>query len=150
MPADAPVAQYPQHWEADVILHARDIASEESEAEAEDVRTVLDRLGVDVEERNVIEVWNKADLLDPAERERQLGIATLRPDGSRPALVSALTGEGVGRLEWSGQGRGAAVQNRNGLRPGRQQKKRRNNKNKIRREFQQRIAAVGVQFRRGS
>ena len=46
----------------------------------------------------MIEVWNKADLLDPAERERQLGIASLRPAEARPVLVSALTGEGIERL----------------------------------------------------
>jgi GTP-binding protein HflX len=79
--------------EADVILHVRDIASEETAAQAGDVRRVLDRLGVDLEERRVLEVWNKADLVDPDD------LAILRGDARRahpPAiLVSAATGMGV-------------------------------------------------------
>ena len=82
--------------EADVILHVRDIASEESEAEAEDVRTVLDRLGVDVEERNVIEVWNKADLLEPEDREQVAGDA--RRHHPPAVMVSAVSGEGCDTL----------------------------------------------------
>ena len=82
--------------EADVILHVRDIASEESEAEAEDVRTVLDRLGVDVEERNVIEVWNKADLLEPEDREQIAGDA--RRHHPPAVMVSAVSGEGCDTL----------------------------------------------------
>jgi GTP-binding protein HflX len=84
--------------EAEVILHVRDIASEESDAQAEDVRTVLERLAIDLDERRVIEVWNKADLLESAERERQAALAELKPEATRPVLVSALTGEGMGRL----------------------------------------------------
>jgi len=82
--------------EADVILHVRDIASEETEAEAEDVRTVLDRLGVDVEERNVIEVWNKADLLEPEDREQVAGDA--RRHHPPAVMVSAVSGEGCDAL----------------------------------------------------
>ncbi|MDB5446607.1 MAG: GTP-binding protein HflX, partial [Phenylobacterium sp.] len=50
--------------EADVVLHVRDIASEESDAQAQDVRVVLERLGVDMDERRILEVWNKVDLVD--------------------------------------------------------------------------------------
>ena len=82
--------------EADVILHVRDITSEETEAEAEDVRTVLDRLGVDVEERNVIEVWNKADLLEPEDREQVAGDA--RRHHPPAVMVSAVSGEGCDAL----------------------------------------------------
>ena len=82
--------------EADVILHVRDIASPDSDAEAADVREVLQRLGVDMETRRVIEVWNKADRLDPEARE------TLASDAlrARPTavLVSAATGEGCEAL----------------------------------------------------
>src|SRR5205085_9005054 len=49
--------------EADVVLHVRDIASEESQAQAGDVRTVLARLDVNMDERSILEVWNKVDLL---------------------------------------------------------------------------------------
>jgi GTP-binding protein HflX len=82
--------------EADVILHVRDIASEETEAEAEDVRTVLSRLGIDVAERNVIEVWNKADLLEPEVREDVAGDA--RRHHPPAVMVSAVSGEGCEAL----------------------------------------------------
>jgi GTP-binding protein HflX len=82
--------------EADVILHVRDIASEETEAEAEDVRTVLNRLGIDVAERNVIEVWNKADLLEPEVREDVAGDA--RRHHPPAVMVSAASGEGCEAL----------------------------------------------------
>jgi GTP-binding protein HflX len=82
--------------EADVILHVRDIASADSDAEAADVREVLQRLGVDMELRRVVEVWNKADRLD-AEARESLASDALR---ARPAavLVSAVTGEGCEAL----------------------------------------------------
>jgi GTP-binding protein HflX len=78
--------------EADVILHVRDIASDESAAQAADVREVLDRLGVDMDERRILEVWNKIDLLDEDARRAVEGDARR---GHPPAiLVSAATGEG--------------------------------------------------------
>ena len=82
--------------EADVILHVRDIASEETDAEAEDVRAVLDRLGIDIEERNLIEVWNKADLLEPEIREELAGDA--RRHHPQAVLVSAASGAGLDDL----------------------------------------------------
>lgn len=82
--------------EADVILHVRDIASEETEAEAQDVRTVLNRLGIDVAERNVVEVWNKADLVDPEDREQLAGDA--RRHHPQAVLLSAVTGDGTEAL----------------------------------------------------
>ncbi len=82
--------------EADVILHVRDIASEESDAQAADVRTVLERLGVELDERRVVEVWNKADLLDDDARAQVAGDARR---AHPPALVvSAVTGEGCEAL----------------------------------------------------
>ena len=82
--------------EADVILHVRDIASPDSDAEAADVREVLGRLGVEMEARRVIEVWNKADRLDAEAREIRCSDALLaRP----PAiLTSAVSGEGCEAL----------------------------------------------------
>jgi GTP-binding protein HflX len=82
--------------EADVVLHVRDVASEETDAQAQDVRAVLERLGVDVDERRVLEVWNKVDLLDPDAREGLVGDARrVHP----PAIpVSAATGEGCEAL----------------------------------------------------
>jgi GTP-binding protein HflX len=82
--------------EADVVLHVRDIASEETKAQAADVRAVLSRLGVDMEERRIVEVWNKADLLPPDGQDEA------RHDARRaqpPAvLVSAVTGQGCDDL----------------------------------------------------
>jgi GTPase len=82
--------------EADVVLHVRDIASEESAAQAGDVRTVLDRLGVDMEQRPVVEVWNKVDLLPPDDREAVEGDARRAHPPAIP--LSAVTGEGCERL----------------------------------------------------
>jgi len=79
-----------------VVLHVRDIASDESEAQSQDVRAVLERLDVDMDERRILEVWNKVDLVPADEAE------TLRGDARRahpPAvLVSAATGEGCSEL----------------------------------------------------
>jgi GTP-binding protein HflX len=82
--------------EADVILHVRDIASEESDAQAADVREVLDRLDVDVDERRILEVWNKVDLLDEDGRRGVQGDA--RRAHPPAILVSAVTGEGTEEL----------------------------------------------------
>ncbi len=87
--------------EADLILHVRDIAHPDSEAQARDVAGVLGELGVEVgQARNLIEVWNKIDLVPPAERP-----ARLVPDGKGGEdgggagyPVSALTGEGIPAL----------------------------------------------------
>jgi GTP-binding protein HflX len=82
--------------EADVVLHVRDIASAESDAQAEDVRAVLKRLEVDMEARRILEVWNKADLLPQDDREALLGDAKR---AHPPAiLVSAASGEGCPEL----------------------------------------------------
>jgi len=82
--------------EADVILHVRDIASENSDAEAADVRAVLSRLGIEVADRNVIEVWNKADLVDEETREHLAGDA--RRNHPPAVLLSAVSGEGCEAL----------------------------------------------------
>jgi len=81
---------------ADLILHVRDIAHPDSEAQAADVEAVLATLGL-AEEGSPprLEVWNKLDLLDPAERGEWLGGAKRRDD---VVAVSALTGEGVDGL----------------------------------------------------
>ena len=78
--------------EADVVLHVRDISSDETHAQAADVREVLERLGVDVDERRVLEVWNKADLLPPDAHAEALSDA--RRSNPPAVVVSAATGEG--------------------------------------------------------
>jgi GTP-binding protein HflX len=82
--------------EADVVLHVRDIASEESQAQAEDVRGVLDQLGVDIDERRILEVWNKVDLLPEDDRRAVQGDARRAHPAAIP--VSAVTGEGCEAL----------------------------------------------------
>jgi len=83
--------------EADIILHVRDIASAESEAEAADVRKVLDEIGAgDEAGQRVLEVWNKIDLLDDEAREFLEARAMRASSGA--AAVSAVSGEGIERL----------------------------------------------------
>jgi GTPase len=82
--------------EADVLLHVRDVSHEDSEAQRTDVANVLQELGIQPEDSGrLIEVWNKADLLDADERTRLANVAGHAAGGERPALVSALTGEGM-------------------------------------------------------
>jgi GTP-binding protein HflX len=81
---------------ADIILHVRDVSHHETEAQSHDVNLVLEELGIHEDRRSqIIEVWNKADLLDPhalATREAQ---AQRRDDC---VLVSSLDGQGVDEL----------------------------------------------------
>lgn len=84
--------------EADLILHVRDIAHAETEAQCADVEAVLSELGIVAQDANctILEVWNKVDLLsaDQHEHARNAG----RRMAQLPALVSAVTGEGVDQL----------------------------------------------------
>jgi GTPase len=89
--------------EADVILHVRDVSHEDAEAQLHDVENVLRQLGIESEDgvsagRALIEVWNKIDRLDQAERARLKNLTDRRPEAQRPVLVSALTGEGLDAL----------------------------------------------------
>jgi GTPase len=85
--------------QADVILHVRDMSHADAEAQGEDVSHILTDLGINPSDRQrMIEVWNKADRLDESQRERLANTAAGRPEEERPALVSALTGEGLDAL----------------------------------------------------
>lgn len=79
---------------ADILIHVRDIAHPDSEAQRADVEGVLSELGV-AETTPRFEAWNKLDLLDPDAREALLGEAAKRSD---VMLISALTGEGCDAL----------------------------------------------------
>jgi len=92
--------------EADLIIHVRDCAHEESEAQKVDVLKVLSELGIepgttsgdaarDERIRPFVEVLNKIDLLEPEIRDGLLA-SSQRPDG--PVAVSARTGEGLEQL----------------------------------------------------
>jgi GTP-binding protein HflX len=83
--------------EADVILHVRDISHPETEAQRADVEHVLAELGIDLAAGgHIVEVWNKIDRLDPADREKKLGEA--RFADRAPVGVSALHGDGIDTL----------------------------------------------------
>jgi GTPase len=85
--------------QADIILHVRDMAHEDAEAQGEDVSGILNDLGINPSDRQrLIEVWNKADQLTPDARGRLTNLAVGKPAEDRPALVSALTGEGLDAL----------------------------------------------------
>jgi len=52
--------------DADLLLHVRDIAHDETDFQSENVDLVLKELGIPDEQfDDMIEVWNKSDLLDP-------------------------------------------------------------------------------------
>ena len=79
--------------EADIILHVRDISHAETEAQAADVNRVLAELGIEEARRGqIVEVWNKLDLLDPEARQSREAQAQ-RKDNC--VLISAVTGEGL-------------------------------------------------------
>jgi len=83
--------------EADMILHVRDAAHEDSEAQKADVLDVLRELGIEENSgRPIIEVLNKIDLLDPDIRDSMLDRNKVRPDGA--IAVSALSGAGIADL----------------------------------------------------
>jgi len=78
---------------ADVIVHVRDAAHDESAAQKADVLKVLEELGLPPD-RPLLEVLNKIDLLAPEQRE-----GLLSHNGRREAIaVSALTGDGSAAL----------------------------------------------------
>ncbi|RZL71128.1 MAG: GTPase HflX, partial [Sphingomonas sp.] len=79
---------------ADLLIHIRDIAHPDTEAQRADVETVLAEIGVD-ENTPRFEVWNKLDLLDPDTHDEIAGQAAHRED---VVAISALSGEGVESL----------------------------------------------------
>jgi GTP-binding protein HflX len=84
--------------EADVIVHVRDAAHDESAAQKADVLKVLEELGVPPD-RPMLEVLNKIDLLEPEQRAGLLARNAPKPYGERGAIAaSALTGEGIPAL----------------------------------------------------
>ena len=77
---------------ADIIVHVRDIANENTAIQRRDVISVLKSLGLnEVEEQsNYIELLNKTDMLS---QERQKNLKQNKKKNTLP--VSALTGEGI-------------------------------------------------------
>jgi GTP-binding protein HflX len=77
--------------EADLILHIRDIAGDDTDAQAADVRTVLTEIEVDPEGPQVLEIWNKIDRLPQEARD----VLAARAERTGAVVVSAVTGEGT-------------------------------------------------------
>lgn len=79
---------------ADLLIHVRDIAHPDTEAQRADVEAVLTEIGVDPETPR-FEAWNKIDLIEGDAREDVLVDAERRPN---IVAVSAITGEGIDDL----------------------------------------------------
>ncbi|MGN6819043.1 MAG: GTPase HflX [Sphingomonas sp.] len=80
---------------ADLLIHVRDIAHPDSEAQRADVEAVLHEIGVaDTTPR--FEAWNKIDLLEGDARTDALVEASRRDD---VVAISAMSGEGVEELK---------------------------------------------------
>lgn len=85
--------------EADLILHVRDIAHEDSEPQRADVMDVLSTMGISDNDSRLVEVFNKVDLLDAD--QAQLLRQTLqqrRRHGEAVVAISAVSGEGLDDL----------------------------------------------------
>jgi GTP-binding protein HflX len=76
---------------ADLLIHVRDVAHPDTQAQRADVEAVLSEIGVPAETPQ-LEVWNKLDLLEDSAREDALAEAARRDD---VVALSALTGEGM-------------------------------------------------------
>ena len=81
---------------SDLILHVRDVAHPDTDAQKADVEEVLASLGLDEEGAPPrLEVWNKIDLLGGDDREALLNEALRRDD---VMTISALDGTGLDQL----------------------------------------------------
>jgi GTP-binding protein HflX len=81
---------------ADLLIHVRDMAHPDRDAQAEDVEDVLSSLGIsDGEGPARLEAWNKVDLLTEQERQALLAEADRRED---VVPISAINGWGVDHL----------------------------------------------------
>ena len=82
--------------EADLLVHVRNMAHLDREAQRDDVEDVLKSLGLAEEGAPPrIEAWNKVDLLPDEERRRLVEEAKRRDD---LVPISAVTGEGLDQL----------------------------------------------------
>lgn len=100
--------------EADVILHVRDCVHIDTRAQQQDVEKVLTSLEIEPDDRRIIEVRNKIDLLPEDDRAELIaesarqnydamqageGLAEVRHHGRGGVVpVSAVTGEGIPEL----------------------------------------------------
>ena len=80
---------------ADLLIHVRNMAHPDREAQRDDVEDVLNSLGLGEGGPPRLEAWNKVDLLQREERQRLKEEAKRRDD---VVPLSALTGDGVDEL----------------------------------------------------
>ena len=94
--------------QADIILHVRDISSPDHIAQGQDVMSVLSDLGIDANETPIIEVWNKIDIVQKKQVDKEA------QDDENPVglfdnintigqvqdyvMVSALSGQGLDEM----------------------------------------------------
>ncbi len=98
---------------ADVILHVRDISHPETKVQREAVMDIMADLGIGLDDKRLVEVLNKTDLLPEDERQNlteyakritgeaeiALPLQGLRPQAHGGLIgVSALTGDGIDDL----------------------------------------------------
>ena len=79
---------------ADLLIHVRDIAHPDTDAQRSDVEKVLEDIGV-AETTPRFEAWNKLDLL---EDDRRVVVADEAETRDDVVALSALTGEGIDTL----------------------------------------------------
>ncbi|MEE9434075.1 MAG: GTPase HflX [Sphingorhabdus sp.] len=86
---------------ADIILHIRDISHPASDSQRDDVISILQELGIGIEDESestapvMMELWNKIDSLTNEQRAELAKIAGRRENVH---LISAQTGEGCNEL----------------------------------------------------
>jgi GTP-binding protein HflX len=82
--------------DADLILHVRDIAHPETEAQALDVRDILNDLGLgETGDTTMIDVWNKIDLMEGEARDALVNRADRDP---LKIITSAVSQMGLSEL----------------------------------------------------
>ena len=79
---------------ANLILHVRDIAHENTEDQDYEVKRVLQNLGVS-NNTPILEIWNKIDLLEPEKRNSLKNIANRRKN---ICAISSVNSDGISNL----------------------------------------------------
>jgi GTP-binding protein HflX len=85
---------------ADLILHVRDVAHPDTDAQRADVLAVLASMGIEADDARLVEVLNKVDLLDtPARNILNSVVLHRRAHDEKIVSISAITGQGLDELQ---------------------------------------------------